>query len=626
MAKESNPKKYLSTPLKIVSVLLIISIVLLTTYVVSVNLTKNSVINNLKPIISELSTTSGATNVEVKVCAEPNAYSMPWDLEFHAFLTVKFSHLGQLSDEKALEVLNNGTELGKTEYSYEWEDLDYAIYTRSVTDSVFGNTHPVFVTLTDGDKSYTLKENDLFDVNMLYMGDAYDLLRPSTSHQIISIFILSTFVFVALFIFIVYKKVDKKRELEKAQREEIEAAKKNETTIGLDHILGEIDREITHDEAIRRKTKKKKILLVASATVVVVALVIFSVTKLVVIPTNQYNHAVALRAAGNDAEAYAIFNSLGGFKDAKDICNTYNYMDALEYLNEGHPETAFYLLNNMTGYPEAETKATELLAEHPYFSILCAAPGDEVILGTYEQDNNTSNGPEDIEWVVLKNEDGVVYAVSKYILDAQVYNTHNGDGSTLKGWLKDDFYNVAFSGVPEEFVSKVGLLSRDDLDVYRTIANTKPEWTAYSKAQGPENHYYAGYSWWLDGEYFHGYGFADVDMAVVIESGSYSNNASPVTGVNGVRPAIIIDCVSINIDYYSGDYADIDNAGVTTRTEADVHYITGNSGNSNNSGKEKCSRCNGTGKVVLHYGNSWNKKEGYRYGEKCGGCGGTGYH
>lgn len=625
MTKESNPKKYLSTPLIIVSVLLAISIVLLTTYAVSANLAKNSVINNLNPIINELSATPGANNVEVKICAEPNTYSAPWNLEFHVFLTVKFSHLGQLGDEKALEILNNGVELGKTEYSYDWDDLDYAIYTRSVTDSVFGHTHPVFVTLTDGDKSYTIKEDSLFDKNVLHMGDVYSILRPSSSHQIMSIFILSTIVFFGLFAFIVYKKIEKKREIEKTQREEIEAAKKNETTIGLDHILNEIDSEITLDKEIKRKAKKKKVLLIASVSVAIAALVVFTVIKLVVIPTNQYNEAVALRAAGNDAEAYAVFNSLGDFKDAKDICNTYDYMDALGYLNEGHPETAFYLLNKMTGYPEAETKATELLNEHPYFSILRAVPGEEVLLGTYEQDNNTSNGQEAIEWIVLKNENGVIYAVSKYILDAQVYNTHNGDGSTLKGWLKDDFYNTAFTDIPNGFVSKVGLLSRDDMSVYHSIANTKPEWTAYAKAQGPENHYYAGYSWWLDGEYFHGYGFADVDMAVVIESGSYSNNVSPVTGVNGVRPAIIIDCVSINIDYYSGDYADIDNAGVTTRTEADVHYITGNSGNSNNNGKEKCSRCNGTGKVVLNYGNSWNKKEGYRYGEKCGGCGGTGY-
>ena len=214
----------------------------------------------------------------------------------------------------------------------------------------------------------------------------------------------------------------------------------------------------------------------------------------------------------------------------------------------------------------------------------------------------------------------MIYALSKYILDAQVYNTHNGDGSTLKGWLKDDFYNTAFTDIPSGFVSEVGLLSRDDMSVYHSIANTKPEWTAYSKAQGPENHYYAGYSWWLDGEYFHSYGFADVDMVVVIESGSYSNNVSPVTSVNGVRPAIIIDCTPNPIDYYSSDYSDIDNAGVTTRTEADVHYIGGNDGN-NSSGAKRyfCSWCSGDGKT-----HDWGT-EMHGSGYTCGKCGGDGW-
>ena len=611
MTKESNPKKYLSAPLKIVSVLLALSIVLLTTYAVSAILARNSVMDNLKPVISELSSTPGANDVDVKVCAEPDAYSLPWKLEFHVFLTVKFSHLGQLGDEKALEILNNGVELGETAYGYEWEDWDYAIYTRSVTDSVFGNMHPVFVTLTDGDKSYTIKENELYDKNDLYLGDAYSILKPSSFHKMISVLVLSTVVLAGLFAVIVYKKLEKKRVIEKAQREKAEEAKKNETAIGLDHILSEIDHEITRDEGIRRKAKRKKILLIASASAAAAALIVFSVIKLIVIPSTRYDQAAALRAAGNDAEAYIIFNSLGSFKDAKDICNNYDYMDALAYIDDGHPETAFYLLNRISDHTEAKGKAAELLAEYPYFSIFFAVPGDEVVLGTYEQDNDTSNGTEAIEWIVLKNEDGVIYAVSKYILDAQVYNTHNGDGSTLKEWLKDDFCDAAFSGVSEGFVRKIGLLSRDDLDVYRTTANTKPEWTAYSKAQGAENHYYAGYSWWLDGEYFHGYGSADVDMAVVIESGSYSNNVCPVTDVNGVRPAIIIDCIPNNIDYYAGDYSDIDNAGVTTRTEADISHTGGYSGTR----RTVCSWCGGDGRT-----HDWVDE-----GVKCYKCGGTGW-
>lgn len=37
-----------------------------------------------------------------------------------------------------------------------------------------------------------------------------------------------------------------------------------------------------------------------------------------------------------------------------------------------------------------------------------------------------------------------------------------------------------------------------------------------------------------------------------------------------------------------------------------------------------CSRCDGTGKVTKHYGNSWNDEPGYKYGETCGACDGSG--
>lgn len=209
MMKKSTYKKYLSILLRIISILLIISIGLIMTYVISANFVKKSIINNLKPVINELSDKPGAFDVEVKVYAEPKSYNMPWELEFHVFLTVKFSHLAQLGDEKIMEVLNNGMELGKAEYSYGWNKLDYAIYTRSVIDSVFGTVHPVFVTLTDGDKSYTIRKDNFPNENIVDMGDAYNILNPPSVHQIMSDLIKSTIILLCLFVFIVCVKFKK---------------------------------------------------------------------------------------------------------------------------------------------------------------------------------------------------------------------------------------------------------------------------------------------------------------------------------------------------------------------------------------------------------------------------------
>ncbi|MBR4234892.1 MAG: fibronectin type III domain-containing protein [Clostridia bacterium] len=76
--------------------------------------------------------------------------------------------------------------------------------------------------------------------------------------------------------------------------------------------------------------------------------------------------------------------------------------------------------------------------------------GDTVTFGSYEQDNNTANGKEPIEWEVLDVEsDGTCLLISKYAIDGVLYNTERKDITwetcTLRSWLNDDFYNNAFN-------------------------------------------------------------------------------------------------------------------------------------------------------------------------------------
>lgn len=78
--------------------------------------------------------------------------------------------------------------------------------------------------------------------------------------------------------------------------------------------------------------------------------------------------------------------------------------------------------------------------------------GDEFTLGTYEQDNDLSNGAEDIEWIVLeKVKDNQYLCISKYVLDAQIFGKdgleirNRWSTSQLREWLNKDFYNTAFT-------------------------------------------------------------------------------------------------------------------------------------------------------------------------------------
>ena len=77
--------------------------------------------------------------------------------------------------------------------------------------------------------------------------------------------------------------------------------------------------------------------------------------------------------------------------------------------------------------------------------------GDEIIFGSYEQDNILSNGQEPIEWVVLDVQDGKILVISKYGLDYQPFEGSfdtSWKNSFAREWLNNDFINDAFS--PEE--------------------------------------------------------------------------------------------------------------------------------------------------------------------------------
>lgn len=154
--------------------------------------------------------------------------------------------------------------------------------------------------------------------------------------------------------------------------------------------------------------------------------------------------------------------------------------------------------------------------------------GDYITFGSYEQDNDLSNGKESIEWLVLDKQDGKVLVISKYALDAKPYNDEYVDVTwetcTLRSWLNDEFFSEAFtssekSQIPTVTVTadsnpnydtnpgnntqdKVFLLSIDEANEYFDSdgeRECKP--TEYAIAQGAFMSESTGYEgncyWWL---------------------------------------------------------------------------------------------------------------------------------
>ena len=96
--------------------------------------------------------------------------------------------------------------------------------------------------------------------------------------------------------------------------------------------------------------------------------------------------------------------------------------------------------------PECETDDNEIGDTYVTDDI---EVGDTYMIGSYEQDNDLSNGTEEIEWIVLEKKGSSLMLISKYGLDSQRYTETNAyitwETCTLRSWLNKEFLNDAFS-------------------------------------------------------------------------------------------------------------------------------------------------------------------------------------
>lgn len=227
-------------------------------------------------------------------------------------------------------------------------------------------------------------------------------------------------------------------------------------------------------------------------------------------------------------------------------------------------------------------------------------PTREVVtLGTYEQDNDNSNGREPIEWIVLDKQADKMLVVSRYILDCKPMVNGFGDAdwgsSDLRKWLNNEFYTFAFNEndrtrIIESFVPDTEYVEpepvKDELgnvlyvpEVERTGSNDKvfllsdfelkqyfenseellldepyAKATSYATAQGvwtlsSENYSLLGYEakgidksvigagwWWLRTPAYEAGKTRDVDVIGEIRMNGHDNGECH----DGVRPALWI--------------------------------------------------------------------------------------
>ena len=151
-------------------------------------------------------------------------------------------------------------------------------------------------------------------------------------------------------------------------------------------------------------------------------------------------------------------------------------------------------------------------------------PGNIVSFGSYEQDNDISNGAEFIEWIVLENDGNSCTLISKYALECRPYNEYRAsiswESCTLRKWLNGEFVNVAFTAEERDIIDKeVYLLSIDEVRTLFNDDNARQcQATAYAKAHGAYVANSGSSMWWLRSS-----GLTDDRAAVVYCNGSMFN-------------------------------------------------------------------------------------------------------
>ena len=326
-------------------------------------------------------------------------------------------------------------------------------------------------------------------------------------------------------------------------------------------------KEEKHIAAERKKKKAIKITKIVSP-IVAMCVVIAILIPTVIIPKAKFNKVMKVVESGDYDNGYDMLEELG----CSDVILRSKYDRAMEYIEKGDDDSIYlaYTLLDGLNYQDSEEKKNSIFPQYKDISLKKAGVGSIVYFGSYEQDNDTSNGKENIEWQVLAKEDNKIMVISKYALKGIPYNWRYESNITwetcfLRKWLNETFINSAFSSdeqtlIPETNVSagnnpefntnpgnatkdKIFLLSINEVNKYFSSDDERMcAATDYAKAQGAyisDDDTVGGKGacwWWLRSP-----GYSQRCAARVDSGGSVDCYGDYVSSDDvGVRPALWI--------------------------------------------------------------------------------------
>lgn len=145
------------------------------------------------------------------------------------------------------------------------------------------------------------------------------------------------------------------------------------------------------------------------------------------------------------------------------------YREAVSYINCGKVDEAKEIFFRLGNYKDSQSYVEETLKN--------LQKGDSFLFGKYEQDGNTENGPEPIEWIVIGRTDTKALLLSKYCIEKMPYNNRYEETtwakSDLRKWLNTTFLDTAFSEKQaEKYIAKAENKNNNNI-MYGTYAGKK---------------------------------------------------------------------------------------------------------------------------------------------------------
>lgn len=172
-----------------------------------------------------------------------------------------------------------------------------------------------------------------------------------------------------------------------------------------------------------------------------------------------FENATRYFEAGEYEKAEECFAKLIDTQNVSEEINECRYMRAKQLFSSGEFGKAKMLFSQIQSYKDAkqlmETAGNEELKR--------IVVGESYWMGRYEQDDNVDNGAEPIEWQVLEIKEDKILLISKYVLDAMMFDDGRSvwEHSFMREWLNEEFYNSSFTEEEKARISETTLKNSD---------------------------------------------------------------------------------------------------------------------------------------------------------------------